>query len=104
MPCYDSRDDDYNRELATRNEFFKAALCGILSTGSDVLSKVNWKETGIARKDVEAWFAQHQREDAAKKKRQADIRRTEVVKQNAILKLSPEELKALNISLKKAFK
>lgn len=97
MPCYDSRDDDYNRELALRNEFFKAALCGILSADSGVLARVNWTAAGIARRDVEAWFAQHQREDAAKKKRQSDIRRTEAVKQNAILKLTPAELKALGI-------
>jgi hypothetical protein len=79
----------------------EAALCGIFTVLEKEdffgLNAVDWKEAGIARKSVEAWWKSHKKEDAVRRAREAAAKRKDDLRKIAIGKLSPEELEVLGI-------
>jgi hypothetical protein len=111
MPC---RTDDYWEPTVTKRygmdiHDFEAVLCGIFTeaenramrTGydefSELLYKVDWAEAGVSRKAVEAWWKGHKREDAKRRKAEAEKKRKEELKAAALSKLTPEERSALGV-------
>ena len=106
MPCRDGGYDTPAKE--TRNgltiDQLEAALCGIftvleIADRSFDLDDVDWKEAGVSRKSVEAWWKRHKKEDAARLAREAAAKRKDDLRKIAIGKLSAEELEVLGINL-----
>lgn len=112
MPCL-TWPDDWNRpkrktQIDTVAEF-KAVLCGILTAAKQkaertgyaeveaLLDEVDWKEAGVKRVHVEKWWEAHQKEDEARRKREAEKREKDRLRQSAIKKLTDEERKALGL-------
>lgn len=108
MPCYDSRADDYAREVSPKIE---AALCGVMhalergggtQTLHGVLMQVDWKEAGVTRDWLVKWWKEHKEEDERRREREREARRQKQVKQSALIKaqkhLSYEEQKALGLT------
>lgn len=108
MPCIVTEDEKayHRREAARRRKdehIPAAALCGILhaleSDGKleEILRTIDYKEAGVARRDLEAWYLNHKREDAKRRAREkAEANRKALVK-SARAKLTPEERKALGL-------
>jgi hypothetical protein len=109
MPC---RSDGWDMpETPKRNgmdiDQFEASLCAVftvLEAMNDaaldqLLDKVDWKEAGVKRGHVEAWWKRHKREDEDRRKREAAEKRKDDLRKIAIGKLTPEELAILGIRL-----
>jgi len=80
MPCYngnDSYDRGYNsaysevRKMEKVVEKFEAVLCGIMQIDPTIVDRINWKEVGITKEQHMNWWKEHQKEDAARKLREA---------------------------------
>jgi hypothetical protein len=80
MPCYngdDSYDRGYNsaysevRKMEKVVEKFEAVLCGIMQIDPTIVDRINWKEVGITKQQHLNWWKEHQKEDAARKVREA---------------------------------
>lgn len=105
MPCFDPGADEDNRLELTRLRRLEATLCGVfraMSLYSELtllLERVDWKEVGVQRRDIEEWWAAHQAEDAARRTAEKERRRVARVRANALSKLTDEERAALNIHL-----
>ena len=86
---------------------FEASLCAVFTVleamndaGLDqLLDKVDWKEAGVKRGHVEAWWKRHKREDEDRRKREAAEKRKAELRKIALGKLTPEELDVLGIRL-----
>lgn len=85
MPCYngdDSFDRGYNsaasdyrseaRRLKETVERFEAVLCGIMQLDPTIVDRIDWKEVGITKQQHLNWWKEHQKEDAARKAREAE--------------------------------
>jgi hypothetical protein len=109
MPCRVD-DEDWKPRKETRHgmaiDDFEAVLCGILTAAgkgihvagpTGLLDNIDWKEAGVKRKTVEAWWKRHKAEDAARLARESAERRKAELRLTAISKLSPDELAALGI-------
>lgn len=85
MPCYngdDSFDRGYNsaasdyrseaRRLKETVERFEAVLCGIMQLDPTIVDRIDWKEVGITKQQHMNWWKEHQKEDAARKAREAE--------------------------------
>ena len=109
MPCRVD-DEDWKPRKETRQglniEDFEAVLCGILTAAgkgihvagpTGLLDNIDWKEAGVKRKTVEAWWKRHKAEDAARLARESAERRKAELRKVAIGKLTAEELEALGI-------
>lgn len=81
MPCYDIGSHDYERGYSSGRsevralektiERFEAVLCGIMQTDPSIVDRINWQEVGITKQQHMNWWKQHQKEDAARKVREA---------------------------------
>lgn len=103
MPCLsDPGQDAYYREQQN-NEFAKAALCAVLAALSAqgrmniVLEGIDWKEAGLAKSDLFAWWEHHQKLDAKRRAHEQAEREGEALKRSALEKLSVAERKALGL-------
>ena len=108
MPC---RDDWGPATQETRHGMtiadFEAVLCGLFTAleGREQindmlslwLSNVDWKEVGVKRGAVEAWWKKHKAEYAARLAREAAEQYKAKLKASALAKLSEEEKAALGI-------
>lgn len=85
MPCYngdDNYDRGYNsaasdyrseaRRLKETVERFEAVLCGIMQLDPTIVDRIDWKEVGITKQQHLNWWKEHQKEDAARKAREAE--------------------------------
>lgn len=92
MPCYDppSRDEILSTKMP-------AVLCSIVSQcGVDqVLSIVNWEETGVLPGEFREWWNHHVKRDIERRQREDEQKRREQLRQQAKEKLTPEEMAAL---------
>lgn len=96
MPCFTPDPGPSEEEI--REQKMPAVLCGILSKhGKDILTGLDWKEIGVSRSEVEAWWSQHQAADAQRRKQEKEMAETESAKRKALKKLSPSEKKALGL-------
>lgn len=109
MPC---RSDGWDTpETPKRNgldiDQFEASLCAVFTVLeamndtelNQLLDKVDWKEAGVKRGHVEAWWTRHKREDENRRKREAAEKRKAELRKVALGKLTPEELDVLGIRL-----
>lgn len=81
MPCYDGGSPDYERgyssaysevrKMEKMVEKFEAVLCGIMQLDPTIVDRINWKEVGITKEQHMNWWKEHQKEDAARKMREA---------------------------------
>jgi hypothetical protein len=81
MPCYDGGSHDYERgysngrsevrDLEKTIEKFEAVLCGIMQIDPSIVDRIDWKEVGITKQQHMNWWKEHQKEDAARKVREA---------------------------------
>ena len=102
MPCrvdYDTLSD----EERGSPELLKAAMCAILTTLTRqqtlaaVLKDTDWEEAGVSEEEVLGWWKRHQREDAARRIREAAAKEMKAVRRQAVAKLSAAERKALGL-------
>lgn len=80
MPCYNGSDEydrGYNsaysevRHLEKMIEKFEAVLCGIMRVDPKIVDRIDWKEVGMTKQQHMNWWKEHQKEDAARKVREA---------------------------------
>ena len=88
---------------------YQSVLCGILTAAKQkaertgykevelLLDEVDWEEVGVKRAHVVNWWKAHQKEDENRRKREAERREKERLRQSAIEKLTDEERKALGL-------
>lgn len=82
---------------------FEAVLCGILSEieFSDeldhFLGAVDWKEVGVARYKVEAWWEAHKKEDERRRAKEAAEKIKADRRKAALAKLTAEDRKAIGL-------
>lgn len=98
MPCrvdgpFSDAEQGYPRAL-------KAAMCGILSALDgealdQLLGQVDWSEAGVTREWLVGWWAEHKREDAARRNREAMEATRERLAGQAWAKLTHDEKAAL---------
>jgi hypothetical protein len=115
MPCRVD-DEDWKPRKETRHGMdiadFEATLCGVFTAAEEgafaptvvggvdgLLDVIDWKEAGVKRKTVEAWWKRHKAEDAARLARESAERRKAELRKVAIGKLTAEELEVLGIKL-----
>jgi hypothetical protein len=109
MPCRDGGYEDevrVSRKTVSDHEMLEATLCGVFTAAEEgvivggldgLLARIDWKEAGVKRGHVEAWWKRHKKEDAVRLAREAAEKRKADLRLTAISKLSPAELAALGI-------
>lgn len=105
MPCRDEFAEDLRRrERDVEGALTKAGLCAILTALGDksslfeeTLSKVDWKEAGIKKRELLSWWEQHKEEDRARREREKRVKHEKKIRKEALSKLSDEEKKILGI-------
>ncbi len=108
MPCRDdwgptpTKETRHGLDIAA----FEATLCGVFTAAEEgtvvggldgLLDVIDWKEAGVKRGHVEAWWKRHKKEDETRRAREAAEKRKADLRKIAIGKLSPDELEALGI-------
>ena len=93
MPC---NSDGYGNDEA----LLKGVLCGILSTFDadqleTALTGVNWKEAGVTRAQFDAWWENHQVQDAQRRRWEQEEVRKKRLRASALKKLSRAEREAI---------
>lgn len=97
MPCRDREGEEIQHPYV--DPVVEPALCAICTVleqeldcpFKELLSRVDWKEAGITRRDFEAWWNKHKREDAARRRAEDEQRKQDVLIQKALSKLTAEE-------------
>lgn len=108
MPCRDwTVNDEYHAEAHRIASLLEPAMCGILTALENqnqlqmVLFSVDWREAGVSKESVEAWWKEHKRKDAqrrkAEAKRVARAAEKQRKREEALAKLTEEERKLLGI-------
>ena len=103
MPCYDGGEDRYTSGhlvdyTARRLAFFEAVACMLMKHVSDgQLTKQDYKNAGVTREAVDAWWKQHREEDAIRFAEEKEEARIEKIRTNAINKLTKDERFALGL-------
>jgi hypothetical protein len=96
MPCYTSDPGPSPEEI--REAKMPAVLCGLLRKhGLSVLDGLDWDEIGVSRYTVESWWAYHQKQDEARRRREAECKAARAKKADALAKLSPSERAILGL-------
>lgn len=105
MPCYDNRDDYRDIEIKelkkinTRLDKVAGMLCMVLTTLEEenelghFKELFNYKESGITREELMAWWREHKAEDCVRRERE----KAEEKKRLALAKLTPEERELLGV-------
>ncbi len=104
MPCRDWDDERpaYTRERKENDELTKM-LCTVLSTLEaenelDHFAELfDYKEGGITREKLFAWWKAHKEEDAARREAERKAREIQEKRKAALAKLSKEEQKLLGV-------
>lgn len=105
MPCRDwTVEDEWRAKDAAEKALLRASLCAVLSAlerqgdlYENVLSFIDWRESGVTEKEFRSWWKEHKREDAERRKRQREADRKERLRKSALSKLTDEEKKILGI-------
>lgn len=109
MPCRDYDTIDYASEYRDRLNEREAMLCAVLTALEDRVSphtkdkldwifrNIDWKEAGVSRGKLEDWWEGHKIRDKHRREREAELKRVEELKNEALKKLTKEELKALGL-------
>ena len=105
MPCRSDGWDTPEKEQRNGLDIgqFEATLCGIFTLFEKEgeidwwLDRVNWKEAGVKRGHVEAWWTRHKKADEDRRKREEAARRKEELKAHALSKLTEAERIALGL-------
>lgn len=103
MPCRDY-DESYDRQQTQKeNDKLTKFLCTILSTLElenelgHFAELFDYKEGGISRKELFAWWEAHKEEDRKRKERAREAAERKEKKDAALSKLTPEERKLLGV-------
>lgn len=101
MPCHDGDVPDYLRprityELNTmraRRDKFEAALCATMKVleAEGLIHLPDWQEAGVSRREIEAWWLTHKKQDRLRKLQKQETRKA------ALAKLTPKEREALGL-------
>ena len=99
MPCHDIGPECF----PTLQQFDQrtAMLCGLvraiekISTLETILNVVDWREAGVTHDDFDLWWAEHQREDAARRTAEHRAKLVAAQRTAALAKLSAEEKRGL---------
>lgn len=77
----------------------KAAFCGAMMVldRMGLVDEIDFAESGITKKWLEAWWDNHKREDKERNERELREKKREQDKKQALSKLSPDELIALGL-------
>lgn len=65
MPCYDPRPSGPTNldSLSTKEELAAALCCVLTNVGGDMIERMDWRESGVTKRQVRGWWKVHQRED-----------------------------------------
>jgi hypothetical protein len=108
MPCRDlSENDDLRIEPAHFKELqmCKASLCAVLSQLEcdanlpDFFKRIDWKEAGIKRTELEKWWREHKAADLERRGREARAKEEKRQRAAALRKLTFKERRLLNIKI-----
>lgn len=102
MPCRDGRDDTDSLSRR-RTQLVDAMLCAVLTelerrtpTGlRHYLDPIDWTKAGVGRAELELWWDQHKEQDRIRRAMEAQRRREEALRDQAMKKLTGEELAVL---------
>lgn len=103
MPCYDGPDNSSNYRsdvefYSKKMNFFEAVACMLMKHVSDgQLTKQDYKNAGVTREAVDAWWKQHREEDAKRIAEEKEEARIEKIRTKAINKLTKDEREALGL-------
>ena len=98
MPCFSGDENCRTQYVEVENKELTALVCGLISTHG--LTGLKWKEMGISREWAENWWKKHQAKDAARKAQEVEKKQKELLKQQALSKLTDREKIALGIKTK----
>ena len=102
MPCVSFDDDEETRDQMLDRVVPPAMLCAFIQLLTPrqlrtVLSRIDWEKAGITEPMVMEWWRMHQTRDALRQQEARERAEQEVRRRSALLKLSPEERKALGL-------
>jgi hypothetical protein len=114
MPCRDWDEStriqvvaDHEKEARLQREidFLEAALCGLIRslpitgfvTRKYPFERVNFKEAGIRRGQLQTWWEQHQIRDNRKVHEEMAEEARKKLRKKALAKLTPRERKLLGV-------
>lgn len=84
----------------TRTEF-EAMLCAAFTylehVGKNPLLVLDFREAGVEQRHVENWWIEHKRRDTERRAREIQAKQLEKIQQQALAKLTPEELAAIKL-------
>lgn len=105
MPCTDGGVPyPEDREEAKELETIRVSLCGIMKYLEDteqlesVIEGVDWRECGISRKRLTAWWHQHKVEDETRRYTEFKDKERKKARESALAKLTKEEREALGLT------
>lgn len=108
MACrydYDNKEISISKDDLDEICVAEAILCGIMkvldiSSGmrDAILAKVDWKEAGVSRRELNDWWNKHKKEDEKRINEERSKKEKAKKIQMAIGKLSPEEITLLGLS------
>ncbi len=116
MACRTEAPEDVSRRLVEEIKFLRAALCAVLSAvpalyqdhdPTTVYHKlfddcIDYKEAGITKHQLTEWWSYHQKADADRKAREAEVERIKKLRHDAKVKiintLTVEEMKVLGLT------
>jgi len=102
MPCTDGGYTvEQERAIAREEKVVRAALCALLSAfekrGSNPFAFIDYKEAGFKVEELESWWSQHKKIDAARRAREEREQQERQVRNKALAKLTAEEKRLLNL-------
>lgn len=102
MPCSDGGPCDPGPSNWRKLQQRDAMLCAVLTelerrspTLGHYLDPIDWNEAGVSRADLESWWKEHKAQDRARRSKEEQQRREEALRDQALKKLTGDELRAL---------
>lgn len=101
MPC---RDESYYDEVERLNQLLLkcGAMLGAVLKALDeyfdaILSSIDFKEEGFTKEELLAWWKNYLKQEAKRRKREADKKQAAKKRAAALKKLTPAERKLLGV-------
>ncbi len=104
MPCLNNYRDDIDQADHIELVNLRATLCAVFRVLEDkgqldkLLTKLDYKEAGVKRKQITSWWAEHKAFDDRRRAREVAEEADRALIASARSKLTNEELKALTKS------
>lgn len=103
MPCRSETQEETIVGLSSELALVRAIACGVFrvlrrqGTVDGVLAAFDYREAGVAPKELEKWLVEHEEADEERRKRESRERNHQRKKRAALAKLTPEERELLGL-------